>query len=490
MKEMNSLETTALGVAGALHQGLEQVLGRVVDDKVIGPFTWADFGAAACFVLAFLALHAIAAALIHRKKKNIRQDAEAKGPETKAWHLAVFEAVGRPLYLLIWVFGAYFALAPLLVKLPPGAEVDAGREMFAKLFDLGVFCVVVWLFVRLTRVIDLRLEQWAAHTKSTMDEFLVPLLGKGLRAIVPVAAVVLALPLIGLPPAYNDVAAKASSLMIVAAVAWFLSSSIQSGRDLLLTKYDMTSADNLRARAVHTQVKVIAKSLYVALGILTLGSALMVFNEVRHFGASLLASAGLLSIIAGLAAQSTLTNLFAGFQLALAQPIRLDDVVIVEGAWGRVEEITLTYVVVHVWDDTRMVAPLSYFITKPFQNWTRVSANIMGQVHFWADYTLPVNEIRPVVGRIVAGCALWDKRYWNLQVVEASDNAVQLRILATASDSSKAWDLRCQIREEVIAYLQEHYPSSLPRMRAALQDPAPSLRGIGAGQGTNGWKTS
>ena len=492
MTGMNSIETTAQAVSALLHQGLDEIFGSAVEDKVIGPFSWVDFGATACFILSFLAVHALVAALLHRKKKNLKQDAAvtAKGSETKALHLALFEAVGRPLYLLIWVFGGYLALAPLLIKLPPSPEANNAREIFGKGFDLGVFGVIVWLFIRLTRVMDLRLEQWAAHSKSTLDEIMVPLLGKALRAVVPVGAFILALPLIGLPPAYNDFAAKASSLMIVGAVAWFLFTSVRSGRDVVLSKYDMTVADNLRARTIHTQVRVITKTIDVALAILTLGSALMVFSEVRHFGASLLASAGLISIIAGLAAQSTLTNLFAGFQLALAQPIRLDDVVIVEGDWGRVEEITLTYVVIHVWDDTRMVAPLSYFITKPFQNWTRVSANIMGQVHFWADYTLPVNELRPEIGRIVQGCPQWDKRFWNLQVVEASDRAVQLRILATAADSSKAWDLRCQIREEVLAYLQEHYPSSLPRTRAILEDSDQLARAVGGGQRTDGWKTS
>jgi small-conductance mechanosensitive channel len=491
MTGMNSIETTAQAVSALLRQGLDEIFGSAIEDKVIGPFSWGDFGGTACFILSFLVVHALAAALIHRKKSDLKQHAAVtvKGTETRALHLAVFEALGRPLYLLIWVFGGYFVLGPLLMKLPPGMETNNAREIFGKGFDLGVFYVIVWLFIRLTRVVDLRLEQWASHSKTALDEFLVPLLGKALRAVVPVGAFILALPLIGLPPAYNDFAAKASSLLIIGAVAWFLFSSVRSGRDMMLKRYDMSVADNLRARTIHTQVRVITKTIDVALGILTLGSALMVFNEVRHFGASILASAGLLSIIAGLAAQSTLTNLFAGFQLALAQPIRLDDVVIVEGAWGRVEEITLTYVVVHVWDDTRMIAPLSYFITKPFQNWTRVSANIMGQVHFWADYTLPVSELRPVVGRIVQNCPLWDRRYWNLQVVEASDKAVQLRILATASDSSKAWDLRCQIREEVITYLQEHYPSSLPRTRASLEDSDPLLRAVG-GQRAGGWKTS
>jgi small-conductance mechanosensitive channel len=153
----------------------------------------------------------------------------------------------------------------------------------------------------------------------------------------------------------------------------------------------------------------------------------------------------------------------------LTQPIRMDDVLVVEGEWGRVEEITLTYVVVHIWDDRRLILPLSYFIEKPFQNWTRVSAFLLGSVHIYADYSLPVAELRPVVGQIVQSSPLWDKRFWNLQVSEATEHTMQLRVLATAADSSKAWDLRCEIREKLIGYVQKHYPHSLPRNRVELE---------------------
>jgi small-conductance mechanosensitive channel len=182
-------------------------------------------------------------------------------------------------------------------------------------------------------------------------------------------------------------------------------------------------------------------------------------------GTSILASAGVLGVIIGFAAQKTIANLFAGFQLAMTQPIRLDDVVIVESEWGRVEEITLTYVIVHIWDDRRLVLPLSYFIEKPFQNWTRVSANLLGSVFFWTDYTLPVAELRRAVQQIVEGCKDWDKRFWNLQVTDTSERTMQIRVLATAADSSKAWDLRCEIREKIIGMIQSKYPQSLPRIR-------------------------
>ena len=197
----------------------------------------------------------------------------------------------------------------------------------------------------------------------------------------------------------------------------------------------------------------------------------MLFQEVRHLGTSLLASAGIVGIIAGIAAQKTLSNLFAGFQIALAQPVRQDDVVVVEGEWGRVEEITLSYIVVHIWDDRRLVLPLSYFIEKPFQNWTRTSAAITGSVFVWMDYSFPVEIGRQALKAIIESNPLWDKRFWNLQVSDARENAIQLRILATSSDSSRSWDLRCDIREQFVAYVQSNHPDALPRLRAEVREP-------------------
>jgi small-conductance mechanosensitive channel len=194
----------------------------------------------------------------------------------------------------------------------------------------------------------------------------------------------------------------------------------------------------------------------------------MLFSQVRQIGTSLLASAGIVGIVAGIAAQKTLANLLAGFQIALAQPMREDDVLVVEGEWGRVEEITLTYVVVHIWDDRRLVLPLSYFIEKPFQNWTRSSAQLLGRVHVWVDYSFPVEEGRKALKEIIENHPKWDRRFWNLQVVESDEKAMQLRVLATAADSSIAWDLRCDIRERFIAFIQQRHPESLPRVRAQL----------------------
>ncbi len=313
----------------------------------------------------------------------------------------------------------------------------------------------------------------SGKSSSKLDDLVVPLLGRSLRVVVPVVGLIFALPMIGLSPESAGVLAKGSSILIIGVVAYVLFQAVGLAEKAVLSRYDITAADNLQARKVYTQVHVLGKTLYVIIGVFTVASVLMLFDEVRRFGTSILASAGVVGIIIGFAAQRTIANLFAGLQMAMTQPIRLDDVVIVEGEWGRIEEITLTYVVVRIWDDRRLVVPLSYFIEKPFQNWTRASADILGSVVVWADYTLPIAALRPAVERIVKDCKDWDQRFWNLQVTDATDRAMQLRVLATASDASKAWDLRCEIREKLLAYLQEHHPQSLPKTRALVDHPAP-----------------
>ncbi|HHY86996.1 MAG TPA: mechanosensitive ion channel [Verrucomicrobia bacterium] len=285
--------------------------------------------------------------------------------------------------------------------------------------------------------------------------------------------IILAVPVIGLDPQYEGLIKKASSILIIGAVAWVLANAVRIGEKAVLASYDISASDNLQARKVYTQVHVIAKTLLFIIVLFTVASILMCFEEVRRFGTSILASAGVVGIIIGFAAQRTIANLFAGFQLALTQPIRIDDVVIVEGEWGRVEEITLTYVVIRIWDERRLVVPLNHFIEKPFQNWTRTSAQLLGSVFFWVDYTLPVAELRAAIKDIVEKAPLWDGRFWNLQVTEATERGMQLRVLATASDSGNAWNLRCYLREKLIEYVQTHYRNSLPRVRLD----APGLNG-------------
>jgi len=422
--------------------------------------------AATSFVLLLilLALHALVFSVFRRRRD--KQHAE-RGSEN-LWVLILDAALG-PLRFAFWVCGLYVAALPLLLLLDPDHAVYPVRLLIEKVFELGLFAASYWLLYRFVGAAQNGFQRWSGAPAGGFQDSIIEFVGRTLRVVVTLVAIISALPLLGLPPAYDHVIAKAISLLIVGAIAWVLFHLVEVGERFALGRYSMAAADNLRAREVYTQVHILKKTLQVIIAVFALASGLMVFDQVRSLGASVLASAGVLSIIIGFAAQRTIANLFAGFQLALTQPIRLDDVVIVENEWGRIEEITLTYVVVRIWDMRRLIVPLSYFIEKPFQNWTRSRADLLGTVFIYADYTVPVDAIREELRRIVASSKLWDGKVCGLQVTNATERTVELRALASAVDASNAWDLRCEIREKLIAFVQKNFPESLPRLRADVE---------------------
>lgn len=259
------------------------------------------------------------------------------------------------------------------------------------------------------------------------------------------------------------------NIVIIFSITWLLIKIIGLGRGQVLKRYDSDEKDNLKARKIHTQFKIIERILVAVVIIIALAVALMTFEGIRKIGVSLFASAGVAGIIIGFSAQKLIGNVLAGFQLALAQPIRLDDVVIVEGEWGRIEEITLTYVVVSIWDKRRLIVPTTYFIEKPFQNWTRESAEILGTVFIYTDYTVPFDKLREELTRILKTDKNWDGKVDVLQVTNATEKTVEIRALMSAVDSPTAWDLRVYVREKLIEYLQKNHPECLPRTRVILE---------------------
>jgi len=260
------------------------------------------------------------------------------------------------------------------------------------------------------------------------------------------------------------------SLCFIASVAWLIIRFTSVLDDLVLSRYQIDVRDNLQARKIRTQLQIFKKIVTVVVAILALAIMLMTFDKVRQLGASILASAGIIGIIVGLAAQRTIATLLAGIQIAITQPIRVDDVVIVENEWGRIEEITFTYVVVRIWDLRRLVLPITNFIEKPFQNWTRVSADLLGTVFIYVDYTVPIQAIREELHRILKSTDLWDGKAWVLQVTNTTDRTVELRALMSASDAPTAWNLRCDVREKLIEFIQKNYPDGLPKVRAEIQE--------------------
>ena len=268
-------------------------------------------------------------------------------------------------------------------------------------------------------------------------------------------------------------------LATVGVLTWLGIAGVRLLGDWANTRYDLTTSDNLLARRALTQLRVATHLGTALVAVLGVAAALMTFDAVRQIGAGLLASAGIAGIVVGFAAQRSLSTLFAGIQIALTQPIRLDDVVVVEGEWGRIEEITLTYVVVNIWDQRRLVVPISQFIEKPFQNWTRTSSDLLGTVMLYADYTVPVDAVRAELARILDADPRWDRRVHNVQVTDARESAVELRVMVSAANSSTLWDLRVAVRERLVDFLRREYPQALPRVRT--QSPAGTAEVADAG---------
>jgi small-conductance mechanosensitive channel len=259
-----------------------------------------------------------------------------------------------------------------------------------------------------------------------------------------------------------------TGLLLIAVLTWLAVRCVNGFARAVVAAHPVTVADNLTARRVHTQTLVIAKTVSGAIVLVGTALMLMTFPAVRQIGASLLASAGLVGIVAGFAARPVLGNLIAGLQIGLTQPIRLDDVVIVEGEWGVIEEITGSYVVVRIWDQRRLVVPLQWWVEHPFQNWTRNTSELIGTVFLWVDYRMPLAPLREALQAACTGSEHWDGRLALLQVVEAGDKAMQLRCLVSAASAPKAWDLRCHVREALVDFVQREYPAFLPRLRAEV----------------------
>ncbi|MEZ5990472.1 MAG: mechanosensitive ion channel [Planctomycetota bacterium] len=272
-----------------------------------------------------------------------------------------------------------------------------------------------------------------------------------------------------LSPAAEDGLRHGLAVLLIFTSTWLLTRVLTAVVTGLLSRYDTSVSDNLEARRVHTRLRVITRVANSLIWVLGVAAILMTFPSIRQLGTTVLASAGIAGIVVGLAAQRTIGNFLAGIQIALTQPVRLDDAVVIAGEWGRVEEITSTYVVVRIWDQRRLIVPFSTLLEQPFQNWTRRSAAMLGQVSLWTDYRVPVQAVRDELRRIVQDCDKWDGETVVLQVVDATDRAVQLRALVSARDSSAAWDLRCLVREELIGFLQREHPEALPVTRAVIE---------------------
>jgi small-conductance mechanosensitive channel len=312
----------------------------------------------------------------------------------------------------------------------------------------------------------------ARRRNQTLDMSLLKHLRAPLRLLIPLVVLRISVPLhtLNLPDQAVSYLAIVMSTFVIIAVAWLLIRLTNVLEDIVLDRYRIDVADNLEARKMFTQMDIVRKIVIFVICLFAFAAVLMNFENFRQIGTSMLASAGVAGLIIGFAAQRTIANVLAGFQIALTQPIRIDDVVIVENEWGRIEEITLTYVVVAIWDQRRLVLPISYFIEQPFQNWTRISADILGTVFLYVDYTVPLQDIRKELTKILKQSEYWDGKVNVVQVTDARESTVEVRALVSAENSGRAWELRCEVREKLIDFIQKNYPGSLPKFRTEVKN--------------------
>jgi small-conductance mechanosensitive channel len=287
--------------------------------------------------------------------------------------------------------------------------------------------------------------------------------------VLPFILVLAVFPALPVSRGIERAATHALLLCLIAAVAWLVIRLIGYGEHVVTGRYQINVQDNLTSRRIRTQVELFRRIAEAGVLLAAAAVMLMTFPSIWSVGASILASAGVAGLVAGMAAKPALSNLLAGMQVALTEPIRIDDVVIVEGEWGKIEEVNTTYVVVCTWDLRRLIVPLTYFIEKPFQNWTRRSADLIGTVFLHTDYTVPVDEVRNELRRLLEANPVWDRKVCVLQVTDAREHTIELRALVSAANASVLWDLRCAVREALIRFLQERHPKHLPRTRAEVR---------------------
>jgi small-conductance mechanosensitive channel len=452
----------------------------LADETLLGIRIWALATSAAILALAGLA-DALLRWIVRRRLRRGEAAATAAPASGRRLLLVWFDrglaAAIPPVALLLWVLGAYFAVSLVLTDLetavPPWAARAAGWARTA-----GVLTAIFWLLLRIGRVIEDGFASLAPRTSNAWDDALLPIAGTAVRVLLPILAVILAVPVLSIPDEYRSLLRTSFSLLLIGVTAFLLYRVVEAAETIVLQRYEFDASDNLKARAVYTQVTVLKKIAVAVIGIFALASMLMVFDTVRQFGASILASAGIAGIIIGFAAQRSIATLLAGLQIAITQPIRLDDVVIVEHEWGRIEDITLTYVTVRIWDQRRLIVPITYFIEQPFQNWTRTSADILGTVFLYVDYRAPLDAIRDELDRILRSSPSWDGKVKGLQVTNAREHTLEIRALASAANASLAWDLRCEVREKRVEFLQRHHPEGLPRVRAEMQPALAGAKGV------------
>jgi small-conductance mechanosensitive channel len=384
------------------------------------------------------------------------------------WRNGILFALRRALSGFFIFTGAFFASVPILPHIGLALGGFPTFAIAAKLAELGYFATALSFCFRIVRLVRNWLNGFAKGPSHRWYFAAFPVLGKALYYNLVLFSFSTGIYILELPDPLQRAGLKIVAVAGIIANAVLLIQTILAVESMVVSRAETLKYDVYRRRRLETRAQMLRRLLIFVIVVVGIGATLMAFQPVRRVGTGLLASAGIAGVIAGLAAQKSLSTIIAGLQIAITQPMRIEDVVIVEGEWGIIEEITLTYVVVRVWDRRRLIVPITYFLEKPFQNWTRSSSDLMGAVFLYVDFLVPVEKVRLETKRIVEASKLWDQRVFAFQVTDFKPDSVEIRILASAETSPELFDLRCEIREKILSFLQEQYPGAFPRVRTAL----------------------
>lgn len=381
------------------------------------------------------------------------------------WLKLIFCSVIKPALFIVSIYGIYITgvlFAPVIGQF---ISEENFRAIIYSILQILVIGGIYWFFVRLINDIYSKIQEKIDLTNKNIGRIVAPLIGNSLKVIILLSLINLIVPYLALPPQYSLLVEKVANIILIGAISWIILQVINASEDFVLNYYGDNVGKTDAARTVYTQVHILKKIAIGLLIILTLGAMLMLFQNVRELGTSILASAGIASLAVGFAAQKSLANIIIGLQIAINQPVRINDMVVVENEMGTVEEITLNYVIVKIWDLRRLVIPINYFIEKPFQNWSRQSTEQLAPIFIYADYTLPVEKIREEFLSLLKESKLWDGKVGVLHVSNIKETTMELRALMSVKSPGDAWELGCQMREKLVAYIRENYPDSLPHAR-------------------------
>lgn len=378
----------------------------------------------------------------------------------------IYDILKRPLLLLIAGYTFYFGSLVITTYVP---QLGSYLQVVIKtagdvLKQAAQFTAIFWMILNTLNDGQLELQNWFIKRNKKIFAILLPMISKSLKAAVIVLMLNILIPALGFNPQVDEIVAKAAKVALIAILAWVVITFVNGIESLILNQYSIDE-NPLYARRINTQVLLLKKVIMVIIGVVTVASMLMVFDSVKNLGTGLLTTAGVLSALGAFASQQSLGRIFAGLQIAFTQPLRIGDTVIIDNEQGQVEEITLSYIVVKLWDLRRMIVPSDYFTNRGLQNLSRTSTDLLGTVFFYVDYMLPLEPVRAYFNEVLKNSKLWDGKVSNFQVTDIKESSMELRALVSAKDAGTLWDLRCEVREKIMQFIIKNHPQCLSKTR-------------------------